>query len=273
MAEHQSPAAGVRRAAVLGSPIAHSLSPALHRAAYAGLGLDWTYDAIEIDETALPGFLAGLDATWAGLSLTMPLKECVLDLLDGVEPAAARVGAVNTVLPAGGGWLGANTDIRGILLSLQEAGLAAAPTTATVVGAGATARSAVAALADLGVSHVTVCARRIEAARRAAALAESFGMDAAATAAEPDERLICADIVISTLPGDAAGPWAPLAPMARGALLDASYHPWPSVLASHWGSTVIASGRDMLLWQAVEQVRLMTGREPSVDLMRAALPA
>jgi shikimate dehydrogenase len=79
--------------------------------------------------------------------------------------------------------------------------------------------------------------------------------------------------VISTLPGDAARPWAALAPVARGALLDASYHPWPSVLADHWGSSVIASGRDMLLWQAVEQVRLMTGLEPPVDLMRAALPA
>ena len=238
------PAPLARRAAVLGSPIAHSLSPALHRAAYAGLGLHW-----------------------AGLSLTMPLKECVLDLLSEVDPAAERVGAVNTVLPGRHGWRGTNTDISGIARALEEAGLHAAPTTATVVGGGATARSAIAALAALEVSSVTVCARRIEAAESVAALASSFGLSGAATDTGPDERLI------STLPGDAARPWAALAPVARGALLDASYHPWPSVLADHWGSSVIASGRDMLLWQAVEQVRLMTGLEPPVDLMRAALPA
>ena len=80
-------------------------------------------------------------------------------------------------------------------------------------------------------------------------------------------------MVVSTLPGAAAEPWAALAGSARGVLLDASYHPWPTPLAASWGSGSVASGRDMLLWQAVEQVRLMTGREPSVEAMAAALPA
>lgn len=267
------PAPVRRRAAVLGSPIAHSLSPALHNAAYAGLGLDWTYETFDVDEAGLPRFLAGLDDSWAGLSLTMPLKEVVIDLLDEVDAEARAVRAVNTVLPVGGGWRGANTDIDGMTQALHEAGAAQRPRTATVLGAGATARSAVAALARMGVVDVVVCARRTEAAAEVVRLAEQFGMAAHAVDLTPSSALVRVDVLVSTLPGTGAAGWAELAPTAGGALLDASYHPWPTPLAAGWGGTAVASGRDMLLWQAVEQVRLMTGREPSVDLMAAALPA
>jgi shikimate dehydrogenase len=265
--------ARARRAAVLGSPVAHSLSPALHRAAYADLDLDWTYDAIDVAEAQLPGFISALDDTWAGLSLTMPLKECVLPLLAEVDDDARSIASVNTVLPVAGGWQGANTDIYGITQALRDAGLAGSPVTATVLGAGATARSALAALARLGVKQVTVCARRPGAAVEAAVLGTRLGMTTSAAGIDPDLALAAADVVVSTLPGDAATPWAVVAPMATGALVDASYHPWPSALSSAWGGPVVVSGRDMLLWQAVEQVRLMTGREPSVERMRDALPA
>jgi shikimate dehydrogenase len=261
------------RAAVLGSPIAHSLSPALHRAAYADLGLDWTYDAIEVTEAQLPEFVSALDATWAGLSLTMPLKECVIPLLVDVDEDARAIAAVNTVLPAADGWRGVNTDIYGMTQALTTAGLADAPATATVLGAGATARSALAALARLGVGTVTVCARRPGAAMEAAVLGTRLGLRMQTAGIEPSAPLVAADVLVSTLPGDAATTWAVVAPLARGALLDASYHPWPSALAGAWGGSVVASGRDMLLWQAVEQVRLMTGREPSPEVMREALPA
>lgn len=261
-----------RRAGVLGSPIAHSLSPLLHRAAYAGLGLDWAYDAYEVDEAALPGFLAALDSSWAGLSLTMPLKECVIGLLDDVDPVARGVRAVNTVLPADNGWRGVNTDIVGMVSSLRGAGLPDAPATGLVLGAGATARSAVAALVDLGVRDVVVAARRPDAAQAVADLAAELGASGGAASLEPDGELIARDVVVSTLPGDAAAGWAFLAPAARGVLLDASYHPWPTPLAAAWPTAHVASGRDMLLWQAVEQVRLMTGREPDPALMAAALP-
>ena len=113
MAEH------VHRAAVLGSPIAHSLSPALHRAAYASLGLRWTYEAIEVDEAGLAGFLAGLDRSWAGLSLTMPLKEEAARLLADVDPTARALRSVNTVLPSGAGWRGTNTDVYGMTEALH----------------------------------------------------------------------------------------------------------------------------------------------------------
>jgi shikimate dehydrogenase len=262
-----------QRAAVLGSPIAHSLSPALHRAAYADLGLDWAYDAIEVDEAALPAFVAGLDDSWAGLSLTMPLKEAIIPLLAEVDPEARALRSVNTVLPRAGGWRGTNTDVYGITQALIEHGLDRTPRTATILGAGATARSAVAALARLGSPTLRVCARRPAAAAEVVDLASALGLHAHAASVEPDAAAAAADVVISTLPGDAGGAWAPLGPDAPGVLLDASYHPWPTPLAAAWGSGNVASGRDMLLWQAVEQVRLMTGREPSVAVMAAALPA
>lgn len=264
---------GRRRAAVLGSPIAHSLSPALHRAAYAALGLDWRYEAIEVDETTIADFIAGLDASWAGLSLTMPLKEPVIPLLTEVDDEARLLRSVNTVLPSLGGWRGTNTDVVGIVESLRRAGAGTAAPSVTILGAGATARSALAAAARLGASSVTVCARRPEAAAEVVALASSLAVEARGTSLDPDPVLVTADVVISTLPGEVGSTWAPLARQARGVLLDASYHPWPTPLAEHWAGRGLASGRDMLLWQAVEQVRLMTGDAAPVSAMSAALPA
>lgn len=260
------------RAAVLGSPVAHSLSPALHRAAYADLGLDWTYTAIEVDEVSLAGFLADMDDSWAGLSLTMPLKEAVIDLLDVVDDEARILRSVNTVTPSEGSWRGSNTDVFGITESLRRAGVTEPPATATVLGAGATARSAIAALARLGAREVSILARRQDAARQAADLAEALGLSAHVGDLRPDGSQIGADLVISALPGDVGGAWADAALGAPGVLLDVSYHPWPTPLARAWGGRGVASGRDMLLWQAVEQVRMMTGRDPSPDVMSAALP-
>ena len=262
-----------RRAAVIGSPIAHSLSPALHRAAYESLGLDWTYTAIDVDVPGLPSFLAQLDDTWAGLSLTMPLKEGVIDLLEAVDDEAMRLRSVNTVLPVGTGWRGTNTDVYGITEAVISAGLSDAPRTATLLGAGATARSAIAALSRLGAGSVVVCARRIEAAEEVARLGAGFGLACRVRGLDPDPEAAAAELFISTLPGETGAPWQEAASRATGVLLDASYHPWPTPLARAWGGSGIASGRDMLLWQAVEQVRLMTGREPAVAAMSAALPA
>src|SRR5579859_5144572 len=111
------------KAAVLGKPVGHSLSPALHRAAYAALGLDgWSYEAIECDEVRLPGLLVGCGPGWAGLSLTMPLKRAVLPLLDHVDPLAAEVGAANTVVFFAGLRHGHNTDVPGMASALAEGG-------------------------------------------------------------------------------------------------------------------------------------------------------
>jgi shikimate dehydrogenase len=256
-----------RRAAVLGSPIAHSQSPALHRAAYAALGLPWQYDAVEVRPEGLPAFLDGLDDSWVGLSLTMPLKETVLPLLDDVSTLATRTRSVNTVL-LGARRHGENTDVHGIAKALQEVGFRSAER-GLVLGAGATARSAAAALALLGVARVDVAARRAQAA--AAVLEVAAG---AAGAAVPwDAAALDADVVVSTVPGDAAAVLAQRVPARPGLLLDVTYHPWPTRLAGAWqrAGGVVAPGALMLLWQAARQVELMTGRPAPVPVMRAAL--
>ncbi len=271
------------RAAVLGSPISHSRSPDLHRAAYAALGLPWQYDAIECTKEQFPEFLAGLDEQWRGLSLTMPLKEVVLDVVEDVEEIAQTVRSANTVWrnDESSSWRATNTDIAGMRNALAEVGVTRVERV-RILGAGATSRSAAAAAVDLGATMVTIHARREEAARDVAILVETLGGKAEIADLSPDYR--GQDLLISTLPADIARPWATVAESPRvpaGALLDASYHPWPTPLATAWAECFpglpVASGRDMLLWQAVDQVRLMTGavtdenRDAVVSAMRAAL--
>lgn len=269
------------RAAVLGSPIAHSLSPVLHRAAYAELGLDWTYDSYDVTETSLPAFLAGLDSSWAGLSLTMPLKRAVIPLLDVVSGPARQVGAVNTVVLADGRRSGENTDVPGMVAALRERGVLTVES-ATVVGGGATATSALAALADLGVREAAVVVRRPEAAGELREAAERLGVHPDvrhwADAADPARGLLARDLVVSTVPGDAAAGLAAALPSAPRTLFDVVYHPWPTALAAAWQRSggLVVGGLDLLVHQAVLQVGLMTGREPAggagrlVDVMRAA---
>lgn len=271
-----------RRAAVLGHPVAHSLSPVLHGAAYAALGLDgWRYDAVDVTEEQLPGFLATLDAGWAGLSLTMPLKQTVLPLLDHVEPLAQVVGAVNTVLPVGAGTArsltGANTDVHGLVAALGEAGLTGGVTTAGVVGAGATAASTLAALAQLGCPTPRVFVR--SQARAGALLRAAHRMGVEPRLCRLDDavhEIGRLDAVVSTLPAHAADPLAAaLGGPVAGVLLDVCYDPRPTALSAAWarqGGRVMG-GERMLLHQAAEQVRLMTGRTAPLAAMDAALRA
>jgi shikimate dehydrogenase len=257
------------RAAVLGHPISHSLSPVLHRAAYAELGLAWTYEAIDVQEADLAAFVESLGPEWAGLSLTMPLKEAVLSLLDEVEPIAAAVRSVNTVVLRGGRRVGYNTDItglRGIVAGLQLPRGA----TATVIGAGATARSVVAALADAGVAHLTVLARRADARDDLVALSAALGLQAKGGGWPPKPADLAHDVVVSTVPAAATTHWE--LPTEPGTLVDVLYHPWPTPLADRWaerGGRGVG-GLELLVRQAVEQVELMTGRRPSLDTVRAA---
>lgn len=283
-----------RRAAVLGHPVAHSLSPVLHRAAYAALGLDdWRYDAVDVTEDALAAHLAGLGPEWAGLSLTMPLKTSVLGLLDHVEPLAEVVGAVNTVLLQHGPRLtvGANTDVHGVVAALREGlgrtGEAARPVrTAVVLGAGATAASTLAALAQLGCTTASVHVRSMARAGATMRAAHRMGVDPRFVTLEPLERTLeamaRADVVVSTLPPRAADPiaaaWAERLERSTGAgecgvLLDCAYDPRPTALGVAWagGGGTTVGGERMLLHQATEQVRLMTGRSAPVEAMERAL--
>ncbi|MEU4574933.1 shikimate dehydrogenase [Nonomuraea sp. NPDC023979] len=270
------------RAAVLGSPISHSLSPFLHRAAYREMGLTgWSYEAFECDEARLPAKLrelrpvrgerAGDASAWAGLSLTMPLKRAVLPLLDTVSELAVEVGGANTVVFSDGAAHGDNTDVYGITQALAEAGVPA-PRSATVLGGGATAGSALAALRELGLFAVTLIVRDPARAGETAAVAERLGVTLSVRTFDKLDAALEADLVVSTLPGGAADAYADR--LARvPALFDVVYAPWPTVAAAAVraaGGTVVG-GFAMLLHQAVRQVELMTGRtDVPVDAMRAA---
>jgi shikimate dehydrogenase len=263
------------KAAVLGSPIAHSLSPVLHRAAYRALGLaDWTYDAIECDEAGLPALLRRCGPEWAGLSLTMPLKRAVLPLLDVTQPLAAKVGAANTVVFADGRRHGHNTDVPGMVGALAEAGVTGGVGDALILGAGATACSAVAAVHRLGTASVTVAVR--DRAKTPGLLAAASRLGVQARLADFDDPGISApDLLISTVPAGAADAYAERlasAAVRPGLVLDVVYHPWPTRLASaarDAGVTVVG-GFALLLHQAAGQVTLMTGHPAPVAEMRAA---
>ncbi len=254
------------RAAVLGSPIAHSLSPVLHRAAYADLGLtEWTYDRFEVDEAALPAFLEGLDDAWAGLSLTMPLKRAVIPHLDEISPTAESVEAVNTVvLTDDGRRVGENTDIPGIAAALRERGVEKVDT-AAVLGAGATASSALAALARICAGEVTAYVRSAERAAEMRHWGERLGVPVRTVDWSRAAEALTAPLVVATTPAGATDALAEAVPDRPGTLFDVLYEPWPTPLAAAWvarGGTVLG-GLDLLVHQAVLQVELMTGRAPA----------
>ncbi|MFC7307691.1 shikimate dehydrogenase [Streptomyces monticola] len=263
-----------RRAAVLGSPIAHSLSPVLHRAAYAELGLgEWSYDRFETDEAALPGFLEGLGPEWAGLSLTMPLKRAVIPLLDEVSETAASVEAVNTVVFGADGRLrGDNTDIPGMVAALRERGIEEVES-AAILGAGATASSALAALARICTGEITAYVR--SEARAAEMKQWGERLDVAVRTAHWDDAKAAfgAPLVIATTPAGATDDLAKAVPERPGALFDVLYDPWPTELAARWSmfGGAVVSGLDLLVHQAVLQVEQMTGCSPApLDAMRTA---
>jgi shikimate dehydrogenase len=289
-----------RRAAVLGHPIAHSLSPVLHTAAYAALGLDgWRYTAIDTPAEGLPEVLRELDLGWSGLSLTMPLKQAVIPLLDEVDDVARATGAVNTVTvrPAACGVVlaGTNTDVHGLVAALGEGlgevlgeGLGVGPGArpvreAVVVGAGATAASTLAALRDLGCRTPHVLVRSLGRTSGLREAAERLGVEPRFALLDPEgslEVLRAAEVVVSTAPAHAADELA--AALARtagqrvgGVLLDVVYDPRPTALSQAWARAggVVVGGERMLLHQAAEQVRLMTGRRAPLAAMDAALRA
>ncbi|MFD9860465.1 shikimate dehydrogenase [Streptomyces alboflavus] len=263
-----------RRAAVLGSPIAHSLSPVLHRAAYAELGLgDWSYDRFEVDEEALPGFFEQLGPEWAGLSLTMPLKRAVIPLLDSVSGTAASVEAVNTVVRTGDGRLtGDNTDIPGMVAALRERGIEQVES-AAILGAGATASSALAALARICTGEVVAYVRSEARATEMRQWGERLDVDVRTADWADAERALHAPLVIATTPAGTTDALSHAVPERPTTLFDVLYDPWPTTLAARWSAYggAVVSGLDLLVHQAVLQVEQMTGRTPGpLDVMRKA---
>lgn len=266
-----------KRAAVLGHPIAHSKSPALHQSAYAYLGEDISYSAIDVTEESLPAFMATVRAEsgWRGLSVTMPLKSAMVREVDEVRGIARALGVVNTVVFEKAGArlrpVGYNTDVAGIVNALRHAGAHESPS-AVILGGGGTAAAAVAALRELGGRAAEVFLRDVNRGAEAQAAAAAVGLDLRVLPiSEAARAMAAADVVISTLPprgADAlAGELEELRVPASGVLLDVAYDPWPSRVASVWqdaGGKVVP-GLEMLLYQAVEQVRFFTGRGSDVN--------
>lgn len=271
-------------AAVIGSPIEHSLSPVIHRAAWAQIGIDgWEYRRLEQDADSLPRFIGGLGGDCAGLSVTMPCKQAVMPLLDAIDPLASAVGAVNTVVPSSGILAGFNTDVTGIASAIRRAcsqADRALPTSAVVLGARATASSALAALGELGIVTSTVAARRFGGPGSVVAASSRLGVSIDQVLWSDRDAVLRAvsgaDLVISTLPAGVADPLAEHMTVREGQiLLDVVYSPRETALRSAFerNGGIVAEGTDMLIFQAAAQVQLMTGRAPKTDVMRGALEA
>ncbi|WP_420175242.1 shikimate dehydrogenase [Luteococcus sp. OSA5] len=282
-----------QQCAVIGHPAGHSLSPALHRAAYRALGLDWSYQAIDVAPEDLDDFVRGLDESWRGLSVTMPHKVAIRQYGE-TDELVQLVGAGNTLVftdldreagldhPSGSPSLSRgssaprpaivrNTDVGGFQLALAQAGVESADS-ATIVGNGATATSAVVALRELGVERITVLARRPERAEGLKVFCTTtLGVLCAVRPLEA-ASILPSDVVVSTVPDGGADAVAEQLAGSAPVVFDSVYDPWPTALAqaaaSH-GATVL-NGLDLLAGQAVEQVRLMTGGEVGFDLLKSA---
>lgn len=255
------PDPGVRHLAVLGAPIEHSRSPQLHGAAYGVLGLPWEYERREVPSGALPEFVATLDPSWRGLSLTMPLKREALPLLATRTELVEIAGAANTLLLDETGPHGFNTDVAGIVGALGDHGVSDVDTV-HVIGTGNTAASAFLAASRLGASRVLVSGRSLAGIHDLEELGDRLGV-------HTEWRLygshvpVRADVVINTLPGDVDPEDVPEADLGD-VLMEVPYDPWPTPRAARWTERdgLVVNGLEMLLHQAIEQVRIfVTGEE------------
>lgn len=251
-----------------GSPIRHSLSPALHNAAYRALGIDAHYSSRDVGADLLSTELTRLSPEYRGISLTMPLKEAVLSLVDNHRGLVGELGAANTIVRGPDGWVLWNTDPEGVAGALQEASLASCDS-ATILGAGATARSVLCALPRFGVSEVVVYSRDRSRARKTLDYGATKGLSVTWASLDDLATADPSDLVVSTLPhGVSVEGQISQQLVAAAALLDVTYDPWPSGLATRWARSEhpVISGRPMLLHQAVSQIRIFTGGSPDIPL-------
>lgn len=260
------------RAAVLGQPIAYSLSPYIHNAAYKALGLPHEFTAIECNEASFKHVLESCDDGWMGLSLTMPLKEVAFTVAHTVTSVALLARSINTLLLTDQIHAD-NTDVYGLVQAVREHSLVK-PHRAVIIGSGATARSAIVACHELGVTSIDLIARNKKALNECGDIAQRLGI--AVTADDPRETVFTeTTLTINTTPAGVADSLIPTLHPPAGAILDVVYHPWPSAITAHWQNSglVAIPGHSMLLHQAVKQFQLMTGLPAPVEVMRQAVAA
>lgn len=259
------------KCAVIGDPVAHSLSPVLHNAGYAALGLaGWEYAAAQVPAGGLATHVAGLDAEWRGISVTAPLKREALAFATSATDRARLAGGANTLVPTADGWHADNTDLPGAVAAIRER-FAGAITEAVVLGGGATAASTGLALIDLGVERLRLAVRDPGRATETIASLMTHPQAPEITVVHlTDAR--AADVVVSTIPVAAQSPELVARMQGSGAVFEVTYNTWPTPLvtaAESWGAAVI-SGLDLLVHQAVLQFEMFTGQPGPLDAMRAA---
>ena len=257
------------RCAVLGDPVAHSLSPVLHRTAYAETGLDWEYDALRVEAGGLGRFVAGLGPEWRGLSLTMPLKREALALADDVTDRARQAGAANTLVLDEGHRLADNTDVPGAVAALRER-VAQPMVVATILGGGATAASTALALCELGVGSLTLLVRSPDRALDTLAAIDAHPARPAVRVGALGSDPVVGDVVVSTLPASAQAPDLVERCADVPVVFEVVYDPWPTPLAASAADRVLVTGLDLLVHQAALQFELFTGHPAPLAAMRSA---
>lgn len=246
------------RFAVAGSPIGHSRSPILHRAAITALGIDATYESTDLTIPDLVGYVSALGEEWEGLSLTMPLKQAIRPMLVEECHVSVLTGSVNTISRTPEGWRGYNTDVWGATTAIRQQ-FGSEFRRAVLLGSGATASSLIVTLHDLGVDSLDIVVRDPSRAVLVAELARLLGIDARVipfgTSTKP------AELLVSSLPSTAVLTSDVIEGLDAEFFFDVVYDPWPSALALEWSSRGLESmnGLPMLLWQAVRQARVFYG--------------
>lgn len=259
------------RLAVIGSPIEHSLSPVLHKAAYEALGLDWAYERHEVSEDTFESFLQDLNQDFRGLSVTMPLKLKANNFAHTIDFHSKVTGSSNTLLfdyhNDSRQVTGFNTDVFGIVLALKDVGVESVRH-CVVIGSGATAASAVVACAELGAEHVTVFARNLEKANYLSVVADQSGLSLSVSNITEFSTTDVCELAISTLPGSVDLSLEELTRTPHATLLDVSYSPWPSSKATLWSERggQVVSGLRMLARQALMQVKIFVHGSPEANL-------
>lgn len=249
--------------AVLGSPIGHSLSPVLHSAVIARLGVDASYERFEVAEKEFPMFIES-HTSWEGFSLTMPLKRVARQVVVSECAVSSLTGAVNTIVRRPEGWLGFNTDVWGAQQALTSQ-LENVGESAVLIGGGATAQSLLVALAGLGVGEFTVLLRDESRATELVEVASRLGVS-------PNilqlGSTVTADLAVNTLPGSVVLDDEAVDAIDSKALFDVAYDPWPTALAGEWTARgmPVVNGKWMLLWQALRQSRLFYGGDVDDEL-------
>lgn len=259
-------------AAIVGSPVAHSKSPQMHNAAYQELAIDWQYLRHEVSPGQLANFIQVNRNSFQGLSVTMPLKEEALAVADSVTPLAALLQSANTLTFSASEIKAGNTDVIGIRDAIWQ-NTKKKFKTATIIGTGATARSALAAVKALNIPQVLLVGRDQEKIQNLSNLASKLAVQVTTHTWNEMVKTMDAELVISTVPKGVMDEYAMLIPFNPKVLLDVNYHPWPSPIAREWllRSGRVVSGLEMLLYQGVKQFEIFTKRKPPIKVMRDAL--